>query len=105
MTGRGTSALPATIDAADEFVARAGDFNDLGAILRARRRSVGAASSLSSRRVKFASAFVKRRQVLSSFVKFCQALSRLSLTGRRAISNIYGRHKLTSGPLRKCLAA
>ena len=56
-------------DAADKSVTQAGDFKDLGAILRARRRSVGARSSLSSRRVKFRGAFVKRRQVLSSFVK------------------------------------
>ena len=52
-----------------QSVTQAGDIKGLGTILRARRRSVRARSSLSSRRVKFTSAFVKRRQVLSSFVK------------------------------------
>jgi len=54
------------VSAADKSVTRAGDFKGLGAILRAPRRSAGAPSSLASRGVKF-------RQVLSSFVKGCQA--------------------------------
>jgi hypothetical protein len=74
-------------NATDKSVTRASDFKDLGAILRARRRSICAPPSLPSRQVKLPAAFVKRRQVLSSPVEFCQASSRLSLTLAQAISN------------------
>jgi hypothetical protein len=99
-------------DAADKSVTRAGDFNNLGAILRANRRSVGARSSLSSRRVKFASAFVKRRQVPSSFVKAFldktsgnfKGLRRRALTNGPRRENVLPRDRLRLADLKSMIA-
>ncbi len=52
--------------------------------------------------VKPRQVFGRVRQAASSFVKFCQALSRLCLTGPRAISKAYVRRKLTTGASAKC---